>query len=119
MNTLAEKAEISFINFHHNFHHSDEFINFLIKTRWSGWELRNLGIIPFGWLRIYYFLRHQKKYRLYKKIQNCFNKDGPQVFLSGIRYTKLKKLIPKNRDVEIMFHPGDKRRQYVEECAQF
>jgi predicted glycoside hydrolase/deacetylase ChbG (UPF0249 family) len=119
LSTLSNCFTIEFINFHHNIHHTREFIEFLSDQKdLPIHSLRNVGIVATGLGGLYNRIIHPKTYALHRRITSSFRDEKVNLFMSGKRYLLWRYLTRENL-VELMFHPGDKRSEYISECKAY
>jgi len=116
---LSNNFKLDFLNFHHNIHLSSCFIRFLKLNSDIGiFALRNVAVVPAGLGYVYTYLFHFQKFRLYNQIRTYFSDPSVDIYMSANRFNKWKVFL-NNRNVELMFHPGDNRPRYVDESKSF
>lgn len=116
---LLKHFNIEFYNFHHNIHQTRAFIDFIADQKvLLIHSLRNVAIVASGIGGWYNRIFHPMEYLLYQEIASRFKDDRVNLFMSGKRY-KYWRFLTKENMVELMFHPGDQRMGYVQECNSY
>lgn len=117
--TLLKHFNVEFYNFHHNIHHTRAFIDFIADQNvLPVHSLRNVAIVASGIGGWYNRVFHPTKYLLYREIASSFKDERVNLFMSGKRY-KYWRFLTTEKMVELMFHPGDERMEYVQECNSY